>query len=104
MSFMSTPADATHSTAASVNRSSALLSHSSPKGVHPMPTIATRSRIPLLAMSAVLLLLRAGFRAPLVVEHGPGLPEVIMHALCRIEAPEGHLHPGTDGQGGRIDV
>ncbi len=63
MSFMSTPADATHSTAASVNRSSALLSHSSPKGVHPMPTIATRSRIPLLAMSAVSSsLLRAGFR------------------------------------------
>ncbi len=27
-----------------------------------------------------------------------------MHALCRIEPPEGHLHPGTDGQGGRIDV
>ena len=34
----------------STRRSLTLLSQCSPKGVQPMPTIATRSRMPLLAM------------------------------------------------------
>src|SRR5215467_5713373 len=44
------PADWYASRAASTSRSSAPLSHCSPKGVQPMPTMATRSLMPLLAM------------------------------------------------------
>src|ERR1700722_639057 len=55
MASMVTPAEPTHSTTASVRRSLTPLSHSSPKGVHPMPTMATRSRIPVLLMCVALL-------------------------------------------------
>src|SRR5262249_17424311 len=44
------PADWYASLAASTSRSSAPLSQCSPKGVQPMPTMATRSLMPLLAM------------------------------------------------------
>src|SRR4051812_34034362 len=54
--------------AASTSRSSALLPQCSPNGVQPIPTTATRSRMPLLAIGRLL----AGQR--------PGLPEVVVHA------------------------
>ena len=54
MSFSATPADAIVSVAASVSRSSTPLSQRSPNGVHPIPTIATRSRMPLLLISSLL--------------------------------------------------
>jgi len=44
------PADFSASWEDSTSRSPTLLSQRSPKLVQPMPTIATRSRIPLLAM------------------------------------------------------
>jgi len=50
MSFRSIPADAVASFVASTSRSLTLLSQRSPNDVQPMPTIATRSRIPLLAI------------------------------------------------------
>ena len=50
MSWMGIPAEADASTAASVRRSSIPLSHNSPNLVQPIPMMATRSRIPLLAM------------------------------------------------------
>ncbi len=50
MSWMGSPAEAAASTAASVNRSSIPLFHSSPNLVQPIPMMATRSRMPLLAM------------------------------------------------------
>src|SRR6185312_17073126 len=50
MSWMGMPAEAEASTAASVKRSSMPLSHSSPNLVQPMPMMATRSRMPELAM------------------------------------------------------
>ena len=50
MSFRSMPADVVASVVASTRRSLVLLSHRSPNGVQPIPTIATRSRIPLLAI------------------------------------------------------
>src|ERR1035437_3485460 len=103
------PAESTHSTVASVRRSSTLLSHSSPKGVQPIPTIATRSRIPLLAMSASLCSTRVNRPGVLVrcsgtVGQGPSLPEVIMYPFGGIEAPKGHLDPGTDGHRLGVDV
>src|SRR5256884_1340509 len=54
MSLTSMPADAVASLAASTRRSLTPLSQCSPKGVQPMPTIATRSRIPLLAITGLL--------------------------------------------------
>ena len=97
MASMATPAEPTHSTAASVSRSLIPLSQSSPKGVHPMPTMATRSRIPVLVMSAVLLLRLPSCGAASAVALGqrPRLPEVIVYTLGAVEAPEGHLHPGA---------
>src|SRR5262245_20259783 len=66
------------SVAASMSMSPTLLSQCSPNAVQPMPTMATRSRIPLLAMS-------------LLLSHRTCFPEVIMHTVRRKETPEGHL-------------
>jgi hypothetical protein len=65
------------------------LSHSSPNLVQPMPMMATWSRMPLLAMPTPL---RSGPGGPL---NGAGLPEVIVHALRRVDAPERHLDPAS---------
>src|SRR5262245_4237704 len=79
------------SVAESTSRSSALLSQCSPKGVQPMPTMATLSRMPCDAMSATS-------------SYGTGLPEVIVHTFRREEATEAHLDPITDLHGGGIHV
>src|SRR5580698_86828 len=91
MSWIDIPADVAASVAASVRRSSIPLSHSSPKRVHPMPITATWSRIPLLAMAAPFLGSGCGARRS-------GLPEIVVHALGGVDAPEGHGDPITDGQ------
>src|ERR1700726_4085630 len=93
MSWSGTPAEAAASVAASMSRSSTPLSHNSPKRVHPMPMMATWSRIPLLAIGSLSSL---GGRT--------GLPEVIVHALRRPHAAERHGDPVADGQLGRHDV
>src|SRR5277367_2676204 len=94
MSASSRPGtEATASVVASVRRSSTPLSHSSPKRVQPMPMTATWSRMPLLPIALRSLLGLAdpgGGRA--------GLPEVIVHALRRPDAAEGHGDPVADGQ------
>src|SRR6185295_11751298 len=84
------------SVAASTRRSSALLSQCSPKGVQPMPTLATLSRMPCDAMSL------ASCRVAL--SDGLCLPEVIVHPTGGEEPTEAHLDPVTDLHGGRIDV
>src|SRR5579859_3746995 len=85
-------ADAKASIEASSSRSSALLSQRSPNSVQPIPTIATRSRMPLDAISLTLL-------------GGPGLPEIVVHAIGRREQPaKGHLDAVTDLDRGRLDV
>src|SRR3954470_21386851 len=68
---------AKHSSVASTSRSSVDRSQCSPNGVQPMPTIATLSRIPLLAT-------------------WPRLPEVVVNALGGVKPPEGHRYPGPD--------
>src|SRR5712692_2822455 len=85
MSSRLTWADPKASVAASTKRSSALLSHRSPNGVQPIPTIVTWSRIPLDAMSVTLLARRGPDRS--------GFPEIVMHPVRRREeATERHLH------------
>src|SRR4051812_44592331 len=79
------------SVTASTRRSSGPLSQCSPKGVQPIPTMATRSRIPLLAIRSDLRSDRLGF------------PEVVVDALGGEQPPERHLHPLADGHGGRVD-
>ena len=98
MSWMGIPAEAAASAAASVRRSSMPLSHSSPNFVQPMPMMATRSRMPLLAMvySPSLAGRASCRRAPLGT--GTGLPEVIVHAERGVDAPERHFDPAADGQ------
>src|SRR6202050_1511391 len=86
-SWMDRPAETAASVAASVKRSSIPLSHSSPNRVHPMPMMATWSRIPLLAIAA-----------PSDRPGRTGLPEIVVHTLGRVDAPEGHDHPLADGQ------
>src|SRR5687768_18117974 len=76
------PAEAYASYAASTSRSSGPLSQCSPKGVHPMPTIATRSLMPLLAIEFSLAS-RSALR--------PRLPEVVMDTVRGEEAAERHL-------------
>src|SRR5215212_4383001 len=89
-----TPADFSASWDESMRRSSVDLSQCSPKGVHPMPTMATWSRIPLLAMSV----------APFGRAQRPRFPEVVVDALGGVEAAERHLDPTADGDRARIDV
>ena len=106
MASMATSAEPTHSTAASVSRSLIPLSQSSPKGVHPIPTMATRSRIPVLVMTAVLLLRRSVPPDPSggVLGQRSSLPEVIVYTLGAVQPAEGHGHPGADGHRVGVDV
>src|SRR5262245_18261904 len=90
------PAERCASPAASTSRSSALLSQCSAKGVQPMPTIATLSLMPLLAMPVSL---PARWLAP-----RPRLPEVIVHPPAGVEPPEGHLELVPDRHPGRLHV
>src|SRR2546426_4072170 len=85
------PADRYVSVAASTRRSSGPLSQCSPNGVQPMPTIATRSLIPLLAMIPP--------SAPWT-----GLPEVVVHTLRGEQAPERHLQVIADRDPRGFDV
>src|SRR5262245_57972773 len=75
------PADAYASYAASTRRSSEPLSQCSPNFVQPMPTIATRSLMPLLAMSF----------APSLSALRARLPEVVVDAVRGLHAAERHL-------------
>src|SRR5205823_5202571 len=89
------PADRYASVAASTSRSSGPLSQCSPNGVQPMPTIATRSLMPLLAIVA-----------PLDRPSAPrtGLPEIVVDALRGEESPERHLQVIADLDVARVDV
>src|SRR2546423_11391978 len=84
MVFLSTPAEANASLEASTMRSSAPLSKRSPNWVHPIPTMATRSLMPLLAIAAP--------------QYGSCLPEVVVNAVGGEETPERHLHPIAHGE------
>src|SRR3989442_527878 len=70
----------------STSRSLAPLSQCSPNGVQPIPTIATRSRMPLLAMQ------------------WSRFPEVVVDAAGGDDAAEGHGHAVADLDGLGIDV
>src|ERR1700685_4106388 len=100
MSASSSPGtEATASVVASVRRSSTPLSHSSPKRVQPIPMTATWSRMPLLPIALRSLLLDDVVTAGAGPADGrAGLPEVIVHALGRPHAPEGHGDPVPDGE------
>src|SRR3954462_5227946 len=91
-SSLVTPADLNVSSDASIRRSSVPLCQCSPKGVQPMPTIATRSLIPWEAMEI------PSVRGP----HGASLPEVIVNVVGGEQLAERHLHPVADLQ--RVDV
>src|SRR5947209_9206747 len=65
-------------------RSSAPLTKRSPNWVHPMPTMATRSLIPLLAIAAP--------------QYGSGLPKIVVDAVGGEQPAERHLHPITHGE------
>src|SRR2546423_4402216 len=84
MVFLSTPAEANASLEASTMRSSAPLSKRSPNWVHPMPTMATRSLMPLLAIAAP--------------QYRSGLPEVVVDAVGGEQTAERHLHSSADRQ------
>src|SRR5713226_6351812 len=69
------------------------MSQCSANRVQPMPTIATRSLIPCEAMSALPSGIPSrGAGGP----DWPGLPEVVVDAVGREQAAEGHLDPATD--------
>src|SRR5437762_12613882 len=65
-------------------RSSAPLSKRSPNWVHPMPTMATRSLMPLLAIAAP--------------QYRSGLPEIVVDTVGGEQPPERHLHPIAHGE------
>src|SRR5512134_739872 len=90
---MGTDAELSAAVAASTRRSPTLLSQCSPKGVHPMPMIATRSRMPLLAMAP-----------PSSPARRAGLPEIVVHSLGGEQPSERHLHAVADLDGSRVDV
>src|SRR3954451_22084630 len=69
--------EAKHCSVASTRRSSAERSQRSPKAVQPMPTMATLSRMPLLA-------------------NGSHLPEVVVHAAGGVQPAERQLQPRAD--------
>jgi hypothetical protein len=73
-----------HSANASRIRSSVELSYRSPNRLHPMPTTATLSVIPWLAM-----VLRSSVQKM-------RLPEVVVHAAGSEQAAEGETHSGAD--------
>src|SRR2546429_9007259 len=85
MSSSLTPAEPRASVVESTRSSSVPLCQCSPKGVHPMPTMATRSRIPLDAIASRSLLDSGRQRA--------GLPEVVVDVARGEQPPERHLHP-----------
>src|ERR687898_2544218 len=87
------PADANASPVASRSRSSMPLSQCSAKRVQPIPTIATRSRMPCDAMSALL-----------PRPERPGLPEVVVDPFGGEQSPERHLDPVADAHAGGLDV
>src|SRR5690349_9515718 len=82
ISLVSIPASACASRNASTIRSSAPESQRSPNSVHPMPMMATRSRIPL-AMSRALLPRR---RLPEV----PAIPTLVVEVLDAKHHPQRH--------------
>src|SRR5919109_1530023 len=98
------PAEAYASVAASTRRSSGPLSQCSPKGVQPMPTIATRSLIPLLAIAFSLLPKNAPAFFGSLLAARSGLPEIVVHALCSVQPAEGHLEVVADRDLLRIHV
>src|SRR5262249_9433459 len=81
-SLGTTPAPAHASLVASISRSSVPLSKCSAKRVQPMPTMATRSRIPCDAI-----------RSDLLAAHRTSLPEVVGDAVRNPESAERHLDP-----------
>src|SRR4051794_28560421 len=81
------PADVYDSLAASISRSSRPRSQCSTKRVHPMPTIATRSLIPWLAIS-----------------QQPPFPEVVRDAVGGEQPAERHLHAHADRHFAFVDV
>src|SRR5213080_2399180 len=92
MSSFVSPAAAKVSSDASISRSSVPLVQCSPKGVQPMPTIATRSLMPCEAMCRPL---RGG-------PHRAGLPEVVVNVVGGEQLAERHLDAVADLQ--RVDV
>src|SRR3954468_7793646 len=107
MSSRPTPADAIAASDESISRSSTDRSQCSPKSVHPMPTMATRSRMPCEPMSVPLLgggLRGGGLVAGGQVDDRLRLPEVVVDAAGRDDPPEGHLHAVPDGHGARIHI
>src|SRR3954447_9124922 len=91
-SSLAPPAESKAAVADSTSRSSAPLSQCSPNWVHPMPTMATRSRIPCDAMC---------LRLP---PHRAGLPEVVVDRLRGGDLSERHLDAIADGDGGGVDI
>src|SRR5262245_31871314 len=83
----SIPADAYASFAASKRRSASPRSQCSTKRVHPIPTIATRSLIPWLAIA-----------------HQPPFPEIVRNAVGREQASERHLDARADDDLALVDV
>src|SRR5882757_8901317 len=67
-----------------MSMSSTLRCQCSPKVVQPIPTTATWSRMPLLAMGRSL-------------RHDSGFPEVVVYAPGAVEPPERQRYPGADG-------
>src|SRR5262245_33655327 len=108
---MARPAEASASCEASSARSPTPLSQCSPNWVQPMPTIATRSRIPLLDMSCLLALRFYGrgryawrARARRLSAQRSRLPEVVVDAVGGVQTAERHLDAVADLDRLRIDV
>src|SRR5438132_8944319 len=107
MSAGTTPAEAMASPGASTSSSSAPLSQCSPKGVQPIPTMATWSRMPL---DAIARPSSRGYPGPRVISEKPPapgrscLPEVVVDAVGGGYPPEGHLHPVADPDRLRFEV
>src|SRR2546423_2172775 len=94
MSSLLTPADANASADDSSMRSSALLLQCSPNGVHPIPTMATRSLMPFELMCALFSLR----------PNRAGLPEVVVDLVRREQAAERHLDAVAHLQVRGVDI
>src|SRR5690606_37775407 len=92
------PAEAKASPVTWSSSSSTPLSQCSANRVQPMPTMATRSRMPCEPMSAPPCRRRAGGA------DRSGLPEVVVDAVGGEEPAERHLHPAADGDVLDVDV
>src|SRR4029077_10005760 len=90
---LSMPAEANVSPAACTMRSSALRVQCSPNGVHPMPTMATRSLMPCEPISPPS---PAGLYSSARPQR-PGFPEVVVDAVGGEQLAERHLHPVANG-------